>query len=230
MGPLAGIRIIEFAGLGPAPFCAMVLSDLGAEIIRIDRCSDAKGAAGPQNPVNRGRRSLALDLKKPEAVAVVLRLIADADALLEGFRPGVMERLGLGPDICLERNKGLVYGRMTGWGQSGPLAQAAGHDINYIALSGALHGIGRPEQAPPPPLNLIGDYGGGGMLLAVGVLSALLEAKSSGKGQVVDAAMVDGAATLGLSAQKYRVRAMRLRFNRGPGQPRYDVALQLGAV
>jgi len=198
MGPLAGIKIIEFAGLGPAPFCAMMLSDLGAEIIRIDRKSSRPETitTRPGNPVDRGRRSLAVDLKRPEGIALVLKLIAQADALLEGFRPGVMERLGLGPDVCLAQNRRLVYGRMTGWGQTGPLAQAAGHDINYIALTGALHAMGRAGEPPAPPLNLVGDYGGGGMLLAVGVLAALLETRTSGKGQIIDAAMTDGSATL----------------------------------
>ena len=198
MGPLKGIKIIEFAGLGPAPFCAMMLSDLGAEIIRIDRKSSRPETitARPGNPIDRGRRSLAVDLKHPEGIALVLKLIAQADALLEGFRPGVMERLGLGPEICLAQNPCLVYGRMTGWGQTGPLAQAAGHDINYIALTGALHAMGRAGEPPAPPLNLVGDYGGGGMLLAVGVLAALLETRTSGKGQIIDAAMTDGSASL----------------------------------
>jgi alpha-methylacyl-CoA racemase len=193
-GPLAGLKILEFAGIGPGPFCGMILADLGAEVVRIDR---TEGAAGTrQDFIGRGRRSLALNLKSPAAVAAALRLIEQADALIEGFRPGVMERLGLGPDPCLARNPRLVYGRMTGWGQDGPLAQAAGHDINYIGLSGALWAIGRPDQRPVPPLNLVGDYGGGGMLLALGLLAALLEAKGSGRGQVVDAAMVDGSALL----------------------------------
>jgi len=198
MGPLKGIKIIEFAGLGPAPFCAMMLSDLGAEIIRIDRKSNRPEAitTRPGNPVDRGRRSIAVDLKRPEGIALVLKLIAQTDALLEGFRPGVMERLGLGPEVCLAQNPRLVYGRMTGWGQTGPLAQAAGHDINYIALTGALHAMGRGDEPPPPPLNLVGDYGGGGMLLAVGVLAALLESRTSGKGQIIDAAMTDGSASL----------------------------------
>lgn len=194
MGPLQGFRIIEMAGIGPAPFCAMMLADMGADVIRIDR----KGSSSlhPDNPVNRGRRSVAIDLKHPEGTATALRLIAQSDALIEGFRPGVMERLGLGPDICLEQRPALVYGRMTGWGQEGPLAHAAGHDINYIALSGALHAMGHGGKPPSPPLNLVGDYGGGGMLLATGMLAALLEASRSGKGQVVDAAMIDGSALL----------------------------------
>jgi alpha-methylacyl-CoA racemase len=199
MGPLSGIRILEFAGIGPGPFCAMLLADMGAEVVRIDRAQNARGgdpAKPPSDPLLRGRRSLAVDLKQPQAIEAVLRLVAGADALVEGFRPGVMERLGLGPDVCLARNSRLVYGRMTGWGQDGPMAQAAGHDINYIALAGALEPIGRKGQPPLPPLNLVGDFGGGGMLLAFGVLAGLLEAKRSGKGQVVDAAMVDGAALL----------------------------------
>jgi len=195
MGPLQGIRVLEFAGIGPGPFCAMLLADMGADVVRIDRASSAAGRA-PVDPLLRGRHSLGVDLKQPAAVEAVLRLVAGADALVEGFRPGVMERLGLGPDVCLARNPRLVYGRMTGWGQDGPLAQAAGHDINYIALAGALEGIGRKGEPPLPPLNLVGDFGGGGMLLAFGVLAGLLEQKRSGKGQVVDAAMVDGAALL----------------------------------
>jgi alpha-methylacyl-CoA racemase len=194
MGPLAGITIVEFAGLGPAPFCGMMLSDMGAEVIRVDRADDRRPRS--RDVLSRGRRSIAVDLKNTEGREVVLKLCARADAILEGFRPGVMERLGLGPEVLLERNPRLVYGRMTGWGQEGPLAQAAGHDPNYIALTGALHAIGRSGEKPVLPLNLIGDFGGGGMLLAFGVVAALLEASRSGRGQVVDAAMVDGAATL----------------------------------
>ncbi len=192
-GPLAGMRIVEFAGIGPGPFCGMLLSDLGADVVRIDR----RGAAGglPTDVTARGRRSVALDLKRPESIAVCLRLIERADALFEGFRPGVMERLGLSPDVSLARNPRLVYGRMTGWGQSGPLAQAAGHDINYIAISGALHAIGQRE-APMPPLNLVGDFGGGSLYLAVGLLAGILHARGTGKGQVVDCAVSDGAASL----------------------------------
>jgi alpha-methylacyl-CoA racemase len=199
MGPLAGVRILEIAGIGPGPFAAMVLADMGAEVLRIDRAQNVSpkpGEAPPGDLLNRGRRSVGVDLKNPDGVAAVLRLVEEADALLEGFRPGVMERLGLGPDVCLERNPRLVYGRMTGWGQSGPLAHAAGHDINYIALAGTLHGIGRAGEKPLPPLNLVGDFGGGGMLLAFGVVAALFERSRSGRGQVVDAAMVDGAALL----------------------------------
>lgn len=194
MGPLKGVRIIEFAGLGPAPFCGMMLSDMGAEVIRIDRADDRRPRA--KDVLSRGRRSIAVDLKTPEGRAVVLRLCAGADAILEGFRPGVMERLGLGPEDLKAVNPRLVYGRMTGWGQEGPLAHAAGHDPNYVALTGALHAIGRAGEKPVLPLNLLGDFGGGGMLLAFGVVAALLEASRSGAGQVVDAAMVDGAASL----------------------------------
>ncbi len=199
MGVLSGYRVIELAGIGPGPMCAMLLSDMGADVLRIDRAAEA-GLGIAMDPkysvLNRGRRSVALDLKKPEAIEAVLRLVEKADALIEGFRPGVTERLGLGPDDCLKRNPRLIYGRMTGWGQDGPLAHAAGHDINYIALSGALHSFGRKGDAPVPPLNLVGDFGGGALYLALGVVAGLLEAGKSGKGQVVDAAMVDGAASL----------------------------------
>ena len=199
MGVLSGYRIIELAGIGPGPMCAMLLSDMGADLARIDRTADAGLGINAEtrfNFLNRGRRSIALDLKQPEAIAALLKMVEKADALIEGFRPGVTERLGLGPDVCLERNPRLVYGRMTGWGQEGPLAHAAGHDINYIALSGALGSIGRRNEGPVPPLNLIGDFGGGALYLALGVVAGLLEAQKSGKGQVVDAAMVDGAASL----------------------------------
>ena len=195
MGPLKGLKIIEMAGIGPGPFCGMVLADLGAEIIRVDRAS-AIGTGSKQEPSNRGKKSIAVDLKAKEGVEVVLKLIETADAIFEGFRPGVMERLGIGPEVCLARNDRIVFGRMTGWGQEGPLANAAGHDINYISLSGALAAIGRPGSPPVPPLNLIGDFGGGGMLLALGLVAALLESKESKKGQVVDAAMTDGSALL----------------------------------
>src|SRR5262245_56787855 len=199
-GPLRGIKVIEVAGIGPGPFCAMVLADLGAEVVRIDRSASVRGGP-PDEParydgLGRGRQSVGLDLKHPDGVAALLRMVERADVLTEGFRPGVMERLGLGPDVCLARNPRLVYGRMTGFGQEGPLAQAAGHDINYIALAGVLAHIGRKDEAPLPPLNLVGDFGGGGMLLALGIAAALVERASSGKGQVVDAAMVDGAAML----------------------------------
>ena len=195
MGPLKGLKIIEMAGIGPGPFCGMVLADLGAKIIRVDRAS-AIGTGSKQDAANRGKKSIAVDLKSEEGVEVVLKLVETADAIFEGFRPGVMERLGLGPDVCSERNERIVFGRMTGWGQEGPLANAAGHDINYISLTGALAAIGRPGSPPVPPLNLIGDFGGGGMLLALGLLAALLESKKSKKGQVVDAAMTDGSALL----------------------------------
>ncbi len=198
MGPLKGLRVIELAGIGPGPFCAMLLGDMGADVIRIDRI-EASGLGIPSAPqfdvTGRNRRSLALDLKQAAARDVVLRLVERADMLIEGFRPGVAERLGLGPLVCQARNAKLVYGRMTGFGQHGPLAQAAGHDLNYIALSGALHAIGTAGK-PVPPLNLVGDYGGGALYLAMGLLAALHESKASGRGQVVDAAMVDGAASL----------------------------------
>ncbi len=194
MGPLQGIRIVEFAGIGPGPFAGMLFSDMGAEVIRIDR----KGGRAPAKTeiYLRGRKTVALDMKKPEAVEAALKLIEKADALIEGFRPGVMERLGVGPDVCLKRNPKLVYGRMTGWGQTGPLSNAAGHDINYIALTGALHAIGPHGGKPVPPLNLVGDFGGGALYLAFGVACGIIEAKKSGKGQVVDTAMTDGAASL----------------------------------
>ena len=198
-GPLAGYKIIELAGIGPNPMCAMMLADMGAEVIHVDRVTDSDLGINVDPKymlLNRGRRSIAVDLKTPAGVELVLRLISDADALIEGFRPGVTERLGLGPDICMARNEKLVYGRVTGWGQHGTLAKAAGHDINYISLTGAAYAIGREGQPPSPPLNLVGDFGGGGMLLALGVVAALLEAQKSGKGQVVDAAMTDGASIL----------------------------------
>ena len=206
MGPLNGVRIIEMGGIGPGPFCAMMLADMGAEVIRVDRKGPPENRPDAKYEIlHRGRRSIAMDLKKPEAVRALLKLIEHAEVLLEGFRPGVMERLGLGPEECLARNPKLVYGRMTGWGQDGPLSQAAGHDINYIALSGALHSIGKAGEKPVPPLNLVGDFGGGGMLLAFGIVCALYESDKSGQGQVIDAAMVDGAATL--MAAFYGLRA-----------------------
>ena len=195
MGPLAGVRVVELGGLGPAPFCAMLLADLGAEVIRVDRTSDV-GSGVNDRVLRRGRRSVAVDLKDPRGLDVLLRLVDRSDVLIEGFRPGVAERLGFGPDLCSRRNAGLIYGRMTGWGQDGPLAQSAGHDINYIALSGALGALGRKGAPPAPPLSLLGDFAGGGMLLAFGVASALVARQASGQGQVIDAAMVDGAATL----------------------------------
>ncbi|MFJ1471484.1 CaiB/BaiF CoA transferase family protein [Massilia orientalis] len=214
-GPLNGLRVIELVGIGPCPFAAMMLADMGADVIRIDRKPDLQPASSAPNPyptlgtkydvMARGRRSLALDLKHPRARQLLLDLVTKADALVEGFRPGVMERLGLGPDLCMERNPRLVYGRVTGWGQTGPLAPAAGHDLNYVALSGMLHAMGDADRPPSPPLNLVGDFGGGGMMLAFGVVCAVLEARISGRGQVVDAAMTDGAALLG--AMTYGLRA-----------------------
>ncbi|MDQ1257166.1 MAG: alpha-methylacyl-CoA racemase [Candidatus Hydrogenedentes bacterium] len=197
MGPLAGLKVIEVLGMGPGPFCGMMLADMGAEVVRVDRKGHSSLFGAPKYDVlGRGRRSIALDLKKSGGIEIVLRLAGKADALFEGFRAGVMEKLGLGPDVCMARNPRLVYGRMTGWGQDGPLAKAAGHDINYTALSGALHAVGPRGGKPVPPLNYAGDYGGGGMLLAFGMVCALWEAQRSGKGQVVDAAMVDGSAIL----------------------------------
>ncbi len=198
-GPLTGLKIIEIAGIGPGPFTAMMLADMGADVVRVDRSQNVSGgdpATPPGDISNRGRRSIGVDLKHPDGVEAVLSLVERADGLIEGFRPGVMERLGLGPDDVAARNPKLVYGRMTGWGQDGPYAPTAGHDINYIALAGALDPIGRRGQAPVPPLNLVGDFGGGGMLLAFGMACGLLSAQRTGKGQVVDAAMVDGAAVL----------------------------------
>lgn len=197
-GPLQGYRIIEIAGIGPGPFAAMMLADMGAEVIRVDRAQAVRpGAQGPGGDLlQRNRASIALDLKHPDGVATLLDLVDSADALIEGFRPGVMERLGVGPEVCHARNPKLVFGRMTGWGQDGPYAPWAGHDINYISLGGALAHIGRDGDSPVPPLNLVGDFGGGGMFLAYGVVCALLEAQRSGEGQVIDAAMIDGTATL----------------------------------
>jgi alpha-methylacyl-CoA racemase len=197
MGPLDGIRVIEIASLAPAPFGCMILSDLGAEVVRVERTEAcAPGAAAPVDPLVRGRRSVGINLKDPAGIELLLRLAETADVLVEGFRPGVAERLGFGPQACAARNPGLVYGRMTGWGQDGPLAPTAGHDIDYIAVSGALSLVGRASEPPVPPVNLLGDFGGGGMLLALGVLAALLDRERSGLGQVVDAAMVDGSALL----------------------------------
>ena len=197
MGPLQGIKIVEMGGIGPGPFCGQMLADMGAEVLRIDRKNKPDDMIETKyNLLLRGRRSVTVNLKEPEGTETVLRLIEKADGLIEGFRPGVMERLGLGPDVCLSRNPRLIYGRMTGWGQDGPLARAAGHDINYIALTGALHAMGEKKNKPTIPLNLVGDFGGGGMLLAFGLVCGILEARSSGKGQVIDAAMVDGASAL----------------------------------
>lgn len=192
-GPLTGLKVIEFAGIGPGPFCGMLLSDLGADVVRIDRKGQGRGA--PSDITSRGRRSVALDLKTPEAVETCLKLMDSADAIIEGFRPGVMERLGLGPDVALARNPKLVFGRMTGWGQTGPYAMAAGHDMNYIAITGALHAIGTDDK-PVPPLNLVGDFGGGALYLAFGLLAGVIQARETGKGQVIDCAMSDGAASL----------------------------------
>ncbi len=199
MGPLSDVKIVEFAGIGPAPLAAMLLADMGATVLLIDRPTDTDlGVKVPPKVdfTKRNRALVRLDLKRPEAITSVLRLIDGADGLIEGFRPGVMERLGLGPDVCLARNKRLAYGRVTGWGQEGPLSQAAGHDMNYIALTGALHAIGRAGQPPTPPLNLVGDYGGGALYLVTGLLAAIISARATGLGQVVDAAMVDGALSL----------------------------------
>lgn len=195
MGPLSGVKIIELAGIGPGPFAGMLLADMGAEVVMIERASSNSEQALPDSS-RRGKRAIALNLKSKEGVDTLLSLVEQADVLFEGFRPGVMEKLGLGPDTCLARNPKLVYGRMTGWGQYGPYSQAAGHDINYISLTGALHAIGNAGGKPVPPLNLVGDFGGGGMYLVVGILAALFEAQKSGKGQVIDAAMTDGSASL----------------------------------
>lgn len=217
MGPLSGIRIVEIASIGPGPFAGMMLADMGAEVLRIDRATDARRArTGPSfDLLTRGRKSVGVDLKHPEGRSAVLRMAEQADALIEGFRPGVMERLQLGPSECLARNPRLVYGRMTGFGQTGPLASVAGHDIDYIALSGALHGIGRAGAAPVPPLNLVGDFGGGGMLLAFGVVCALLEAKASGKGQVIDAAMCDGSSLLMMMFHGFAAQGLHDAARRG---------------
>jgi alpha-methylacyl-CoA racemase len=213
-GPLAGVRIIEIAGLGAAPFCGMLLADMGAEIVRVDRLGGSAGPHPETDPLSRSRKSIAVNLKDPRGVDILLRLIDTADALFEGFRPGVAERLGFGPEVCLARNPRLVYGRLTGWGQEGPLAKVAGHDINYIALSGALHAIGSRGGKPVPPMNLVGDFGGGGMLLAFGLVCALLEAQRSGQGQVIDAAMLDGA--LAQMAMSFGMQAAGL-FSGQPG-------------
>lgn len=229
MGPLEGKKIIEIAGIGPGPFCAMVLSDLGAEVIRVDRVSAVPNEF-PATPgvdlLNRGRKSVAFDLKNQDGIKALLRLVEEADAFIEGFRPGVAERLGIGPEVCLERNPRLVYGRMTGWGQTGPYSNMAGHDINYIALSGVLGTIGREGEPPVPPVNLVGDFGGGGMLLALGICAAFVEVQTSGKGQVVDAAMTDGSALLATMIHTFL--SMGVWGDRGTnmldtGAPFYDV-------
>ena len=212
MGPLEGIKILEVGGIGPGPFCGMMLSDMGADIVRIERRGGLSLTDPKYDLLTRNRRSVFIDLRKPEGVETVLKMVEQVDALQEGFRPGVMEKLGLSPEVCLERNPKLVYGRMTGFGQEGPLAKAAGHDINYISMSGALHAIGRKGEKPVPPLNLVGDFGGGGMMLAFGMVCALFEAQKSGKGQVVDAAMIDGSAAL--MAMIYGLKAAGLWTDR----------------
>jgi alpha-methylacyl-CoA racemase len=229
VGPLSDLKIIEVAGIGPGPFAAMLLSDMGADVVRVDRAQSVERGFDPGwlEVLNRGRRSIGIDLKHPDGVEILLRMVERADALIEGFRPGVAERLGIGPDVCHARNPKLVFGRMTGWGQQGPYVQAAGHDINYIALAGALAHFGRHGAKPTPPMNIVGDFGGGGMLLAFGVVCAVLEARGSGEGQVVDAAMVDGSAAL--MAMTWGLRAMGVfdEENRGEnvldtGAPFYD--------
>ncbi|MFG3687299.1 CaiB/BaiF CoA transferase family protein [Micromonospora sp. NPDC047740] len=225
-GPLAGVRVIELAGIGPGPFAAMMLADLGADVVRVDRTAPDEFGSMPGDLLTRNRRSLAVDLKSAEGREVVLALVAGADALLEGFRPGVTERLGLGPDDCLAVNPRLVYGRMTGWGQDGPLAHTAGHDIDYLALTGALHGIGRAGERPVPPMNLLGDFGGGGMMLALGVVAALYAVRAGAPGQVVDAAIVDGVSVLATQIHALRA-AGRWQDRRGVnlldgGAPFYD--------
>jgi alpha-methylacyl-CoA racemase len=227
-GPLSGVRVIELAGIGPGPFAAMLLADLGAEVIRVDRAAGRGSFPDPaKDMTNRSKRSVAVDLKSEHGKEVVLRMVEQADVLLEGFRPGVTERLGLGPDDCLARNPRLVYGRMTGWGQTGPLAQSAGHDIGYIAITGTLHAIGRAGGPPQVPLNLLGDFAGGSMYLVVGVLAALLETKASGEGQVVDAAIVDGTSHLSTFIHAF-LAAGAWQDRRGvnmldTGAPWYDV-------
>jgi alpha-methylacyl-CoA racemase len=227
MGPLSGVRVIEIASLAPAPFGCMILADLGADVLRVDRAErSGPGAAQPLDPLSRGRRSIGLNLKDGAAIDLLLRLIDEADVLVEGFRPGVAERLGFGPEVCAARNPGLIFARMTGWGQHGPLAHTAGHDIDYIAISGALGMVGRASESPMPPVNLLGDFGGGGMLLALGILAALVERGRSGLGQVIDAAMVDGSALL--TSFVYGLRAIGgWQDNRGSnlldgGAPFYD--------
>ncbi|MGB1813243.1 MAG: CaiB/BaiF CoA transferase family protein, partial [Acidimicrobiales bacterium] len=229
MGPLSGKRVVEIAGIGPGPFCAMLLADLGAEVVRVDRASAVPDAM-PDSPnldlLNRGRRSVGVNLKTPEGIETVLKLVQNSDALIEGFRPGVAERLGIGPKECLARNPKLIYGRMTGWGQEGTYSSMAGHDINYIALSGVLGMIGREGEKPIPPVNLVGDFGGGGMLLALGICAALVEVARSGEGQVIDAAMTDGSALL--STMMHSFKAMGIWGDRGTnlldtGAPFYDV-------
>ena len=230
MGPLKGVTVVEIASIGPGPFCGMMLADLGADVVRIDRADAVHGpevTGSSLDLMNRGKRSIGIDLKNPHGIEAVLRIVERADALIEGFRPGVTERLGIGPEVCRERNPALVYGRMTGWGQVGPLADRAGHDINYIALTGVLHSIGRSGEPPVPPLNLVGDFGGGGMMLALGIVAGLFEARTSGSGQVIDAAMIDGSALL--TTLIHGMRAMGLWSDRrgvnllDTGAPFYEV-------
>ncbi|WP_435747948.1 CaiB/BaiF CoA transferase family protein [Nocardioides sp. SYSU DS0663] len=226
-GPLRGVKVVEIAGIGPGPHACMLLADLGADVIRVERPGGQALAGGAHNLLNRGRPSVALDLKQPEAVQTVLELVAGADVLVEGMRPGVMERLGLGPEECLAANERLVYGRMTGWGQDGPLAQAAGHDMNYIAITGTLFGLGQDKDRPHFPSNLVGDFGGGSTYLVIGILAALLEAKVSGQGQVVDAAIVDGTASLNAMTAAF-IAGGQFREERAVnlldgGAPFYDV-------
>ncbi|WP_425317829.1 CaiB/BaiF CoA transferase family protein [Pseudomonas nitroreducens] len=216
-GPLAGVKVVEMNAIGPAPFATMLLADMGAQVIRVDRLSSGF-LNGDDSVISRGRRSIGIDVRKAGASEVLLRLIDDADVLIEGFRPGVMERLGLGPEVCLERNPKLVYGRMTGWGQYGPLAAAAGHDLNYLAITGALHAMGHADRAPTPPLHLAGDMGGGAMMLAFGVVCALFEAQRSGQGQVVDAAISDGVALLATMFYEFKQRGEW----RGRGENLFD--------
>ena len=229
MGPLSGKRIVEIAGIGPGPFCAMLLADLGAEVVRVDRASAVPDIM-PDSPnldlLNRGRRSVGVNLKTPEGIETVLKLVQESDALIEGFRPGVAERLGIGPEECLARNPKLIYGRMTGWGQEGTYSSMAGHDINYIALSGVLGMIGREGGKPIPPVNLVGDFGGGGMLLALGICAALVETAKSEKGQIIDAAMTDGSALLSTMMHSFKAMGMwgdRVTNLLDTGAPFYDV-------
>ncbi len=226
-GPLKGIKVVEIAGIGPSPHACMILADLGADVIRVERPGGQMLTGGPHDLLNRGRPSVALNLKEPDAIATVLDLVAEADVLIEGMRPGTTERLGLGPEECLARNPRLVYGRMTGWGQTGPLAKSAGHDMNYIALTGALFGMGQDKARPHFPSNLVGDFGGGSTYLVIGVLAALLEARLSGEGQVVDAAIVDGTASLNAMGSGYlasgNMREERVANLLDGGMPFYDL-------
>ena len=226
-GPLKGVKVVEIAGIGPSPHACMILADLGADVIRVERPGGQMLTGGPHDLLNRGRPSVALNLKEPDAIATVLDLVAEADVLIEGMRPGTTERLGLGPEECLARNPRLVYGRMTGWGQTGPLAKSAGHDMNYIAITGALFGMGQDKERPHFPANLVGDFGGGSTYLVIGVLAALLEARLSGEGQVVDAAIVDGTASLNAMGSGYlasgNMREERAANLLDGGMPFYDL-------